>query len=233
MYRILVCDDEKDIVSAIRIYLESAGYEAVPCYNGSEAINIMETETIHLVLLDLMMPVMDGYACMMKIREFSNVPVILLTAKSEDTDKIEGLTLGADDYVTKPFNPMELLARVRSQLRRYLQLGASPEAAGGASAELQCGPITMKDDSKEVWVDGYPVSLTPTEYNILRFFLEHPGKVYSPAEIYRAVWHDTAFEADNTVAVHIRHLREKIEIDPSSPRYLKVVWGRGYKLEEV
>ena len=181
-----------------------------------------------------MMPVMDGYACMREIRKISNVPVILLTAKSEDTDKIEGLTLGADDYVTKPFNPMELLARVKSSLRRYTLLGGVNGQPEEQDANvLSCGAISIHDDSKEVFVDGEKVALTPTEYNILKFLVEHPGAVYSPKEIYREVWHDAAFEAENTVAVHVRHLREKIEINPSEPRYLKVVWGRGYKMEKA
>ena len=235
MDKILICDDEKDIVTAIRIYLETTGYETVCCYNGQEALDALRTdEDIHLVLLDLMMPVMDGYACMREIRKISNVPVILLTAKSEDTDKIEGLTLGADDYVTKPFNPMELLARVKSSLRRYTLLGGVNGQPEEQDANvLSCGAISIHDDSKEVFVDGEKVALTPTEYNILKFLVEHPGAVYSPKEIYREVWHDAAFEAENTVAVHVRHLREKIEINPSEPRYLKVVWGRGYKLEKA
>ncbi len=232
MDTILICDDEKDIVSAIRIYLETAGYRTVCCFNGREALECLHSDNqIHLVILDIMMPVMEGYTCMQEIRKSSNVPVILLTAKGEDTDKIEGLTLGADDYVTKPFNPMELLARVRSSLRRYTSLGGMNGRTGEKSANtLICGTITLYDHSKEVLVDGEPVALTPTEYNILKFLMENQGHVYSPKEIYREVWHDAAYEAENTVAVHVRHLREKIEINPSEPRYLKVVWGRGYKL---
>lgn len=234
MDKILICDDEKDIVTAIRIYLETTGYKTVCCYNGQEALDLLcADEEIHLVLLDLMMPVMDGYTCMREIRKVSNVPVILLTAKSEDTDKIEGLTLGADDYVTKPFNPMELLARVKSSLRRYTLLGGMNGQVEEKNADtLTCGAISIFDDSKEVRVDGELILLTPTEYNILKFLMENPGHVYSPKEIYRAVWQDAAYETDNTVAVHVRHLREKIEINPSEPRYLKVVWGRGYKLEK-
>ena len=234
MDTILICDDEKDIVSAIRIYLETAGYKTVCCYKGREALETLHSDhEIHLVILDIMMPVMDGYTCMKEIRKSSNVPVILLTAKSEDTDKIEGLTLGADDYVTKPFNPMERLARVRSSLRRYTSLGGvSGKKEKKTERTLTCGSISLHDDSKEVLVDGEPVALTPTEYNILKFLMENQGHVYSPREIYREVWHDAAFEAENTVAVHVRHLREKIEINPSDPRYLKVVWGRGYKLEK-
>lgn len=233
MNKILICDDEKDIVNAIRIYLETAGYETVTAGNGKEAVEAVEREDVQLVLLDLMMPVMDGYEAMEKIRADSNVPVILLTAKSEDTDKIEGLTLGADDYVTKPFNPMELLARVRSQLRRYTRLGGQASLESAQENEITLGGISLVDSAKEVRVDGELVALTPTEYNILKFLMEHPGVVYSPKEIYKAVWHGAPFEAENTVAVHIRHLREKIEIDPSSPRYIKVVWGRGYRMERM
>ena len=228
MYNILVCDDEKDIVSALTIYLTTGGYQVFPAYDGTEALAILAKEDIHLVLLDIMMPKLDGIATMTKIREVSNVPVILLTAKSEDTDKILGLNVGADDYVTKPFNPVEVAARVRSQLRRYFQLGGGalrPEA-------LTLGTIQMDDREKTVAVDGDPVALTPTEYDILKLLLEHPGQVFSPREIYRKVWKDAPFGSENTVAVHIRHLREKIEIDPAEPRYLKVVWGQGYKLEK-
>ena len=228
MYNILVCDDEKDIVSALTIYLTTGGYQVFPAYDGTEALAILAKEDIHLVLLDIMMPKLDGIATMTKIREVSNVPVILLTAKSEDTDKILGLNVGADDYVTKPFNPVEVAARVRSQLRRYFQLG------GGAIRPevLTLGGIQMDDREKTVTLDGDPVSLTPTEYDILKLLLEHPGQVFSPREIYRKVWKDAPFGSENTVAVHIRHLREKLEIDPAEPRYLKVVWGQGYKLEK-
>lgn len=228
MYRILVCDDEKDIVSALRIYLESEGHEVVEACNGAEALEKIVQQEIHLVLMDIMMPVMDGITAMVKIREISNVPVILLTAKSEDTDKVLGLTVGADDYVTKPFNPVELQARVKSQLRRYMMLGG-----GNVKTDvLSIGGIEMDDKSKEVTLDGEGVQLTRTEYDILKLLLEHKGEVFSPNEIYRRVWKDTAFGTENTVAVHIRHLREKIEYDPAAPRYLKVVWGRGYKMEE-
>ena len=228
MYRILVCDDEKDIVSALRIYLESEGYEVLEAYNGKEAVALTAGQEIHLVLMDIMMPVMDGITAMVKIREISNVPVILLTAKSEDTDKVLGLTVGADDYITKPFNPVELQARVKSQLRRYMMLG------GGKLKNdiLTIGGIELDDKSKEVTLDGEPVALTRTEYDILKLLLEHRGQVFSPAQIYQKVWKDVAYGTENTVAVHIRHLREKLEYDPANPRYLKVVWGRGYKIED-
>ncbi len=227
MYNILVCDDEKDIVSAVRIYLSSEGYTVYEAYNGLEALEIVQKEDIHLVLMDIMMPQMDGIEAMVKIREHSNVPVILLTAKGEDTDKVLGLTVGADDYVTKPFNPVELQARVKSQLRRYMQLGGGRQQSG----RLCIGGIELDDKSKEVTLDGDPVALTRTEYDILKLLMEHPGQVFSPNEIYHEVWKDVAFGTENTVAVHIRHLREKIEYDPAQPRYLKVVWGRGYKME--
>ena len=225
MYNILVCDDEKDIVSALTIYLQAEGYQVFGASNGLQALETLRHEQIHLVLLDIMMPGLDGLHTMQRLREFSNVPVILLTAKSEDNDKILGLTAGADDYVTKPFNPIEVMARVKSQLRRYLQLGA----AVTPTTELHCGPVSMDDRSKAVTVDGDPISLTPTEYEILKLFLTHPGQVFSMAEIYRQVWKEAPLGAEGTVAVHIRHLREKIEIDPANPRCLKVVWGQGYK----
>lgn len=227
MYRVLVCDDEKDIVSALEIYLSSEGYEVVKAYNGKEALEAVKLQDIHLVLMDIMMPVMDGIQAMAEIRKISNVPVILLTAKSEDTDKVLGLTIGADDYVTKPFNPVELQARVKSQIRRYMLLG------GGipVSDQLKIGGIEVDDKSKEVTLDGDPVNLTRTEYDILKLLLEHKGEVFSPGQIYEKVWKDDPFGTENVVAVHIRHLREKIEYDPANPRYLKVVWGRGYKME--
>lgn len=227
MYNILVCDDEKDIVSALRIYLSSEGYTVFAAYNGFEALEMISREDIHLVLMDIMMPQMDGIEAMVKIRERCNVPVILLTAKGEDMDKVLGLTVGADDYVTKPFNPVELQARVKSQLRRYMQLGGGKQR----SNKLCIGGIEMNDTSKEVTLDGEAVALTRTEYDILKLLMEHPGQVFSPNEIYREVWKDVSFGTENTVAVHIRHLREKIEINPAQPRYLKVVWGRGYKME--
>ena len=227
MYNILVCDDEKDIVSALTIYLTTAGYQVFPAYDGTEALDLLRREDIHLVLLDIMMPKLDGIAALTRLREASNVPVILLTAKSEDTDKIQGLNLGADDYVTKPFNPVEVLARVKSQLRRYLQLG------GGTvrPTALRLGGIALDDRTKEVTLDGDPVSLTPREYDILHLLMGSPGTVFSPKRIYRAVWGEEPFGVENAVAVHIRHLREKMEIDPSDPRYIKVVWGLGYKME--
>lgn len=227
MYNILVCDDEKDIVSALTIYLTTAGYQVFPAYDGTEALDLLRREDIHLVLLDIMMPKLDGIAALTRLREASNVPVILLTAKSEDTDKIQGLNLGADDYVTKPFNPVEVLARIKSQLRRYLQLG------GGTvrPTALRLGGIALDDRTKEVTLDGDPVSLTPREYDILHLLMGSPGTVFSPKRIYRAVWGEEPFGVENAVAVHIRHLREKLEIDPSDPRYIKVVWGQGYKME--
>lgn len=227
MYNILVCDDEKDIVSALTIYLTTAGYQVFPAYDGTEALELLRREDIHLVLLDIMMPKLDGIAALTRLREASNVPVILLTAKSEDTDKIQGLNLGADDYVTKPFNPVEVLARVKSQLRRYLQLG------GGTvrPTALRLGGIALDDRTKEVTLDGDLVSLTPREYDILHLLMGSPGTVFSPKRIYRAVWGEEPFGVENAVAVHIRHLREKLEIDPSDPRYIKVVWGQGYKME--
>ncbi len=227
MNRILICDDEKDIVSALKIYLSAEGFETVEAYSGDEALENLEKGPIDLVLMDIMMPGMDGLSATVKLREKYNVPVILLTAKSEDTDKVLGLNLGADDYVTKPFNPIELIARVRSQLRRYNTLGGSVTQKD----RFVCGGIELDDRTKEVNVDGNPVSLTPTEYDILLLFLKNPGKVMSPKEIYQTVWNDTPLGAENTVAVHIRHLREKIEINPAEPRYLKVVWAQGYKLE--
>lgn len=230
MYNILVCDDEKDIVAALKIYLTADGYQVFEAYSGREAVDILNKEEIHLVLMDIMMPEMDGISAMVKIRETSNVPVILLTAKSEDTDKILGLTMGADDYVTKPFNPVELQARVKSQLRRYMLLG------GGNIKEekedvLCIGGIELCDRTKSVTLDGEPVSLTRTEYDILKLLMEYPGQVFSPNQIYENVWQDNPYGTENTVAVHIRHLREKVEYNPAEPRYLKVVWGRGYKIE--
>ena len=227
MYNVLVCDDERDIVSALKIYLTSEGHNVIEAYNGKEAVDIVSKQEIHLVLMDIMMPVMDGIQAMVKIREISNVPVILLTAKSEDTDKVLGLNVGADDYVTKPFNPVELQARVKSQLRRYMQLGSGTKDM----AKLRMGGIEMDDKAKEVTLDGEKVNLTRTEYDILKLLMDHPGQVFSPNQIYEAVWKDNPYGTENTVAVHIRHLREKIELNPQEPRFLKVVWGRGYKME--
>ena len=225
--RILICDDERDIVSALKIYLEAEGYETLCAYSGPEALEKMREQPA-LVLLDVMMPGMDGIQAMGRIREESNVPVILLTAKSEDTDKVLGLNLGADDYVTKPFNPVELLARVRSQLRRYLRLGGGEARQG----QLRVGSLCLDDETKTVTVDGEPASLTPREYEILRLLMKSPGKVFPPREIYRLVWNEEPYGAESTVAVHIRHLREKLEIDPAEPRYLRAVWGQGYKISE-
>ncbi len=227
MYNILVCDDEKDIVSALSIYLKADGYQVFEAYNGKEAVEMIQEHEIHLVLLDIMMPKMNGISAMVKIREISNVPVILLTAKSEDTDKVLGLTVGADDYVTKPFNPVELQARVKSQLRRYMLLGG-----GNVRKDtLTIGGIELDDKTKEVTLDGEKVPVTRTEYDILKLLMEHPGQVFSPNQIYEKVWNDNPYGTENTVAVHIRHLREKVEYNPAEPRYLKVVWGRGYKME--
>ncbi len=227
MYTVLVCDDDTDILAALDIYLSSDGYQVLKAQNGQEVLQLLQREQVHLILLDVMMPVMDGLTALNRIREVSNVPVILLTAKSEDTDKILGLNVGADDYITKPFNPVELQARVRSQLRRYLQLGGSVPR----SSVCAVGGIELDNGAKTVTVDGEPVSLTPKEFDILRFLMENPGTVFSPSEIYRQVWGDIPLNAAGAIAVHIRHLREKIEIDPGQPRYIKVVWGRGYKLE--
>ena len=227
MYNILVCDDEKDIVSALKIYLEPEGYRVLEAYNGQEALDILDREQVHLILLDIMMPKMDGISAVVKLREYSNVPVILLTAKSEDTDKVLGLNIGADDYITKPFNPLEVLARVRSQLRRYMRLGGS----SSGESTLNIGGLSLDDGSKDVTVDGEPVSLTPTEYEILKLLMNNPGRVFSPREIYKLVWKDEPYGAESTVAVHIRHLREKVEINPAEPRYIKAVWGQGYKME--
>ena len=227
MAKILICDDEKDIVSALTIYLQAEGYETVAAYNGREALQILRGQEVQLVLLDVMMPELDGISALSKIRQESNVPVILLTAKSEDTDKVLGLNVGADDYVTKPFNPVELIARVRSQLRRYLQLGGG--TAQGDTMKL--GGIEIDDKKKTVTRDGEPVSLTPREYDILKFLMQHPGEVFSPSELYRRVWNEEPYGAESTVAVHIRHLREKLEITPAQPRWIKAVWGQGYKME--
>ena len=230
MYNILICDDQKDIVNALKIYLAPEGYRLYEADNGLDALKIVKEEDIHLVLLDVMMPRMDGITATAKIREFSNVPIILLTAKSETEDKVLGLNVGADDYVTKPFVPVEVLARVRSQLRRYDRLGAKPAEHAG---QITNGGIVLDDASKTVTVDGDAVGLTPIEYDILKLLMEHPGKVFSTRVIYETVWQENPIGSENAVAVHIRHLREKIEINPSEPRYIKVVWGRGYKMEVV
>ena len=227
MYQILLCDDEKDIVTALEIYLRNDDYKIFKAYNGADALKILTEEEIHLVLLDIIMPHMDGIAALTKLREFSNVPVILLTAKSEDIDKVLGLTVGADDYITKPFNPIELQARVKSQLRRYMQLGGGKTQSDVYSV----GGIVLNPITKEVTLDSDPIALTRIEYNILLFLMQHVGQSFTPREIYQNVWHDNAYGEESTVAVHIRHLREKIEYNPAEPRYLKAVWGRGYKLD--
>lgn len=228
MYNILICDDQPDIVNALKIYLTPEGYTLYEAFTGKEAVDIVKDNDIHLILLDIMMPVMDGITATAKIREFSNAPIILLTAKSETEDKVLGLNVGADDYITKPFVPVEVLARVRSQLRRYAQLGSRPEPDLG---QLTVGSISLDDRTKAVTVDGDTVSLTPTEYAILRLLMQNPGKVFSTKVLYESVWQEAALGSEGAVAVHIRHLREKIEINPSEPRHLKVVWGQGYKLE--
>lgn len=235
MNNILICDDEKDIVSALRIYLESEGMNVTSASNGREAVEIMkspEGENMHLILLDVMMPEMDGITAMAEIRKESNVPIIMLTAKSEDADKVVGLTVGADDYVTKPFNPVELMARVKSQLRRYTMLGAQNGKMDIVNTDIiTIGGIELNDKSKEVTLDGNPVSLTPLEYDILKLLMTHKGEVLSPRDIYENVWKEAVIGAESTVAVHIRHLREKLEYDSANPRYLKAVWGHGYKME--
>lgn len=229
MYNILICDDDVDIVNALKIYLETSGYKVFEAYNGEQALCVMGKEDIHLILMDIMMPKMDGISAMVKIRERSNVPVILITAKSEDSDKVLGLNVGADDYITKPFSPLEVCARVRSQLRRYMQLGAGKVKP----TTLVMGAIELDDNSKTVTLDGQPVMLTPTEYEILKLLMSNPGKVYSPKDIYREIWRETPMATDNTIAVHVRHIREKIEINPAEPRYLKAVWGHGYIMEGI
>lgn len=231
MYNILICDDEPDIRSALKIYLSSEGYGIFEAENGSQALDIIAKEEISLLLMDVMMPVMDGITALSTLRKTSNIPVILLTAKSQDFDKVSGLNAGADDYITKPFVPVEVIARVRLQLRRYKRLGGATEPEERDS-KLCNGGIEYDDKSKTVTVDGEPVSLTPTEMQLLKFFLENLDCVFSPQEIYRKVWNDTPFGSENTVTVHIRHLREKIEINPARPDYLKVSWGHGYKMEK-
>lgn len=228
MYNILICDDERDIVSALKIYLSGEGYNLFEAYNGAEALEILRSNKIHLVILDIMMPGVDGLAALSEMRSFTNVPVIFLTAKSEDVDKIVGLNLGADDYVTKPFNPIELMARVKSHIRRYVMLGSLPESPD----VIRIGGVELNDSDRTVTVDGEPVKLTAKEYDILNFLMSNAGVIYSPAEIYRRVWGNVPVGVDNAIAVHIRHIREKIEINPAEPRYLKVVWGRGYKFDK-
>lgn len=231
MAKVLVCDDDKEIVEAIDIYLTQEGYEVLKAYDGIEALKVMEKEKIDLLVIDVMMPKLDGIRATLKIRENNNVPIIILSAKSEDADKILGLNIGADDYVTKPFNPLELVARVKSQMRRYTQLGSTVTAKN--EAVYSVGGLSINDDLKEVTVDGETVRLTPIEYNILLLLVKNQGKVFSIDQIYERIWNENAVGVDNTVAVHIRHIREKIEINPKEPRYLKVVWGVGYKIEKL
>ena len=230
MANILICDDDKEIVDAIEIYLKNEGYKVYKAYDGEEAIRILNAEDIQLLIMDVMMPKLDGIHATLKIREYSSIPIIMLSAKTEDTDKILGLNVGADDYVSKPFNPLELIARVKSNLRRYTKLGnmSAPEE----SNVYRIGGLCMDDDTKEVTVDGEPVRLTPIEYSILLLLVKNPGRVFSIDQIYENIWNEAAIGADNTVAVHIRHIREKIEINPKEPKYLKVVWGVGYKVEK-
>ena len=230
MYNILVCDDDREIVEAIEIYLSKEGYNVIKAYDGLEAIEILKKEDIQLLLIDVMMPKLDGLRATLKIREKSGIPIIILSAKSEDSDKVKRFYVGADDYITKPFNPLELIARVKSQLRRYTKLGTM---AGQKSNVYTVGGLEVNDDSKEVTVDGESVKLTPYEYKILLLLVKNQGRVFTIEQIYENVWEEEAIAADNTVAVHIRHIREKIEINPKEPRYLKVVWGVGYKIEKM
>ena len=231
MAKILVCDDDKDIVEAIDIYLTQEGYEVLKAYDGDEAIKVLKRNEVDLLIMDVMMPRLDGIRATLKIRENMSLPIIILSAKSEDADKILGLNIGADDYMTKPFNPLELVARVKSQLRRYTKLGST--ARSDNQSEFRTGGLVIRDDLKEVTVDGEKVKLTPIEYNILLLLVKNQGKVFSINQIYENIWNEEAIGADNTVAVHIRHIREKIEINPKEPRYLKVVWGVGYKVEKI
>lgn len=231
MINILVCDDDKEIVDAIEIYLSQEGYHILKAYDGMQAVQMLQKEDVQLLIIDVMMPKLDGIRATLKIREHSSIPIIILSAKSEDVDKILGLNIGADDYVTKPFNPLELVARVKSQIRRYTKLGNMN--IENSQAVYKTGGLMVNDDLKEVTVDGEPVKLTPIEYNILLLMMKNQGKVFSIEQIYESIWNEQAIGADNTVAVHIRHIREKIEINPKEPRYLKVVWGIGYKIEKL
>lgn len=231
MYNILVCDDDKEIVSAIEIYLTEKGYHVLKAYDGKQVLNLLKQNTVHLILLDIMMPNMDGLEALRNIREEKSIPVIMLSAKSEDEDKIGGLDLGADDYVTKPFNPLELMARVNSCLRRYTKLGTM--SSEETKDIYQTGELVMDDNLKKVVVDEKEIKLTPTEYNILKFLLQNKGKVYSIKQIYENVWNEDCYGAENIIAVHIRHIREKMEINPKEPKYLKVIWGIGYKIEKI
>ena len=226
---VLVCDDDREIVEAIEIYLRQEGYRVLKAYDGEEAIRLLSENKVELLLIDVMMPKLDGIRATLRIRETSSVPIIILSAKSEDVDKILGLNIGADDYITKPFNPLELVARVKSHIRRYTKLGTM--AMENSDTIHKTGGLCINDDTKEVTLDGELVSLTPREYEILRLLMENPGTVFSPKRIYRAVWGEEPYGVENAVAVHIRHLREKLEINPSDPRYIKVVWGQGYKME--
>lgn len=230
---ILVCDDDKEIAGAIEIYLRNEGYRVFKAYDGIQALEIARKETLHLIIMDIMMPKMDGVQATMKLREEQNIPIIMLSAKSEDYDKITGLNVGADDYVTKPFNPLELIARVKSQLRRYVRLGSLSGQNEGRSDICTTGGLVIDDEQKSVTLDGEQIPVTPTEYGILKFLTSNAGKVFSIEQIYEAVWNEPAYSAENTVAVHIRRIREKIEIDPKNPQYLKVVWGIGYKIEKI
>ena len=231
MYNVLVCDDDREIVEAIEIYLSQEGYKVLKAYDGEEALKVLDREKVDLLIIDVMMPKLDGIRATLKIREKKNMPIIILSAKSEDADKILGLNVGADDYMTKPFNPLELTARVKSQLRRYTQLGSTIDKSN--QAVYAVGGLSIDDEQKEVTVDGEPVRLTPIEYNILLLLVKNQGKVFSIDQIYESIWNEDAIGVDNTVAVHIRHIREKIEIKPKEPRYLKVVWGVGYKIEKL
>lgn len=231
MYNVLVCDDDREIVEAIEIYLSQEGYKVLKAYDGEEALKVLDREKVDLLIIDVMMPKLDGIRATLKIREKKNMPIIILSAKSEDADKILGLNVGADDYMTKPFNPLELTARVKSQLRRYTQHGSTIDKSN--QAVYAVGGLSIDDEQKEVTVDGEPVRLTPIEYNILLLLVKNQGKVFSIDQIYESIWNEDAIGVDNTVAVHIRHIREKIEINPKEPRYLKVVWGVGYKIEKL
>ena len=231
MYNVLVCDDDREIVEAIEIYLSQEGYKVLKAYDGEEALKVLDREKVDLLIIDVMMPKLDGIRATLKIREKKDMPIIILSAKSEDADKILGLNVGADDYMTKPFNPLELTARVKSQLRRYTQLGSTIDKSN--QAVYAVGGLSIDDEQKEVTVDGEPVRLTPIEYNILLLLVKNQGKVFSIDQIYESIWNEDAIGVDNTVAVHIRHIREKIEINPKEPRYLKVVWGVGYKIEKL
>ena len=231
MYNVLVCDDDREIVEAIEIYLSQEGYKVLKAYDGEEALKVLDREKVDLLIIDVMMPKLDGIRATLKIREKKNMPIIILSAKSEDADKILGLNVGADDYMTKPFNPLELTARVKSQLRRYTQLGSTIDKSN--QAVYAVGGLSIDDEQKEVTVDGEPVRLTPIEYNILLLLVKNQGKVFSSDQIYESIWNEDAIGVDNTVAVHVRHIREKIEINPKEPRYLKVVWGVGYKIEKL